>query len=63
MAFPTLFPFGKDDVNERREIPISTETWAKHLLHFKDGRFGRHRRWRYVVFNTIMRQPASKQAN
>ena len=63
MAFPTLFPFGKGDINEQREIAINIETWARHLLRFKDGRFGRHPRWRYVVFNTIMRQKASKQAS
>lgn len=30
--------------------------WAEHMLKFHDGRFGMHSRFRFLVFNIIMRQ-------
>lgn len=32
--------------------------WAEHMMKFHDGRFGTHPRFRFLVFNTIMRHCA-----
>ena len=32
--------------------------YAYHLIRFHDGRFSRHIRWRYFIFNMIMRRKA-----
>ena len=36
--------------------------YAQHLIRFHDGRFGRHPRWRFFVFNMIMRERARGSA-
>jgi ATP-dependent DNA helicase PIF1 len=57
LAFPTLFPFGKGDfVEPRRVRPLTFSDWCVHLLKYKDGRFARHPRFRYAVFNTLLRK-------
>ena len=44
MAFPTLFPRGVGDLQpptgRRRPREVSIMDWARHLLKYKDGRFG-----------------------
>ncbi|PKK59239.1 hypothetical protein RhiirC2_762864, partial [Rhizophagus irregularis] len=35
--------------------------YFKHLLVYKDGRFARHRRWRYFALNSLMRRRASSE--
>lgn len=62
MAFPTLFPTGKADFNDPRARKVSLKDYAQHLLRWKDGRFGRHPRFRFLVFNIYMRQQASAAA-
>ncbi len=62
MIFPTLFPTGERDKNFPREQKISFDAWIWHLLHYKDGRFASHSRFRYVVFNMPMRQKARTQS-
>ncbi len=37
--------------------------YARHLLYFHDGWFGRHPRWRFFLFNFIMRQNANASAH
>jgi len=54
-AFPTLYPWGIADLNEPREKEIKAAEYFKHLLVYKDGRFARHRRWRYFALNSLMR--------
>ena len=54
MCYPTLFPDGKADISspaadQPRDVELAA--WAKFLLQWKDGRFARHPRWRYHVFN------------
>jgi helitron helicase-like protein/uncharacterized protein DUF6570 len=66
MAFPTLFPRGIGDLQppngHRRPLEVTIMDWARHLLKYKDGRFGRHKRFRYVAFNMHYRRTAGRQA-
>jgi ATP-dependent DNA helicase PIF1 len=36
--------------------------YAQHLMCFHDGRFGRHPRWRFFVFNILIRRKANNSA-
>jgi hypothetical protein len=54
-AFPTLYPWGIGDLNEPRIKEIKPAEYFKHLLVYKNGRFARHRRWRYFALNSLMR--------
>lgn len=62
MSFPTLYPTGRADINSPRIRNVSLVEYVKHFLRYKDGRFGRHPRWRFLVFNIIMRQKARHAA-
>ena len=44
-AFPTLFTSGKADYNALREIKVTMEEWAGHLLHLEGKRFSEHPRF------------------
>jgi hypothetical protein len=61
MAFPTLYLTGRADFNASRSRKVDLDDYAQHLMCFHDGRFGRHPRWRFFVFNLIMRQRAKVQ--
>ncbi len=62
MAFPTLYPFGQADFNESRLRKVDLKDYARHMMCYQDGRFGRHPRWRFLIFNMLLRQRASKTA-
>ncbi len=62
MAFPTLYPTGLADFNSPRLQSITLSDYASHLLCYHDGCFGRHPRWRFLVFNMIMRRKAASAA-
>ncbi len=62
MAFPTLYPTGRADFNSPRLRSVTLSDYARHLLCYHDGRFGRHPRWRFLVFNMIMRRKAASAA-
>lgn len=62
MAFPTLYATGRADFNSPRLRSVSLSDYARHLLCYHDGRFGRHPRWRFLAFNTIMRRKAANAA-
>ena len=63
MAFPCLFPYGKGDFHINRPVTCPTlHDWAEHLLWYKDGRFARHKVWKFVVHNMIMRKRALEQS-
>ena len=62
-AFPTLFPFGKGDFSEVRDVGISWTQYSQHLMHYHDGRFARHDRFRYFMLNTHERQLAHEKAS
>ena len=59
MAFPTLYPTGRADFNMPRIWKVALNDYAQHLLCYRDGRFGRHPRWRFFVFNLLMRRKAN----
>jgi hypothetical protein len=62
MAFPTLYPTGQADFNTSRVRKVALNDYIRHLLCYKDGRFGRHPRWRFFAFNILMRRKASTAA-
>jgi hypothetical protein len=62
MAFPTLYPTGQADFNTPRLRKVDLNDYAQHLMCFHDGRFGRHPRWRFFVFNILMRRKANSSA-
>ncbi|XP_048590507.1 uncharacterized protein LOC125573780 [Nematostella vectensis] len=63
MAFPCLFPYGLGDfhINRPRTAPHLHE-WAEHLEWYQDGRFIKHKVWKFVVHNIIMRKRALEQS-
>ena len=62
MAFPTLCLKGRADFNAPRSRAMSLDDYARHLLCFHDGRFGRLPRWRFFVFDLLMRRRATRSA-
>ena len=62
MAFPTLYPTGQADFNASRLRKVDLNDYARHLMCFSDGRFGRHPRWRFLVFNMLMRRKVGSSA-
>lgn len=58
-AFPTLFPTPAGDPTSRsygvKKAPRTAEALA-YLMHFADGRFARHPRFRYFVLNKWQRE-------
>jgi hypothetical protein len=62
MAFPTLYPFGRADFNAPRQRAVTLKEYVYYLMRYKDGRFGRHPRWRFLVFNILMRRKSAKSA-
>ena len=63
MAFPCLFPYGKGDFHINRPVTCSAlHDWAEHLLWYQDGRFARHKVWKFVVHNMITRKRALEQS-
>jgi Helitron helicase-like domain at N-terminus len=61
-AFPTLFPRRDAEYTLPRPRSVSYGDYVDHLLKYHDGRFARHPRFRFVVFNTMMRRKVSTQA-
>ena len=57
-AFPTLFPYSKADFNMPQSRIVNLAAYAKHMLKYQDGRFGRHPLFRYYMFNRIIREQA-----
>src|SRR6266700_3642094 len=57
-TFPTLFPYGKADFDMPRSRIVTLAAYAKHMLKYQDGRFGRHPLFRYYMFNRIIREQA-----
>ena len=60
-AFPTLYPTGSADLHAERIRKVNPAEYFKHLLLYKDGRFGRHSRWRYFALNSQMRWRALQE--
>jgi ATP-dependent DNA helicase PIF1 len=62
MAFPTLYPLGQADFNAPRQRAVTLKEYAYHLMHYSDGRFGRHPWWRFLVFNILMCRKSTNSA-
>ena len=62
LAFPTLYPTGQADFNMSQVRKVALNDYARHLLCYRDGKFGRHPRWRFFVFNLLMRRKANAAA-
>ncbi len=62
MAFPTLYPLGRADLNAPRQRAVTLKEYAYHLMRYSDRRFGRHPRWRFLVFDILMRKKSSNSA-
>jgi hypothetical protein len=60
MAFPTLFPNGKGDWYDSRDRYVTLAQYATHMMRYHDGRFGQHPRFRFMIFNTLMRHNANE---
>ena len=58
-AFPTLYPYGKAEWISPRCRTVAYKAYIEHLIKYRDGRFAQHPRFRYVVFNTMMRQQSN----
>ena len=58
MAFPALFPKGEADWLQPQMRNVYLHEYEKHLLRYRDNRFGRHPRFRYFLLNIIMRHRA-----
>jgi len=56
LAFPTLYPRGQAEFVTPRIREVDLRTYGRHLLLYKDGRFAKHSRFRYVLFNMLMRR-------
>ena len=48
---------------DARKEDLSWTQWSQHLMHYYDGRFADHARFRYFLLNTHERELANKQAN
>jgi hypothetical protein len=59
LAFPTLYPTGQADFNMSWVRKVALNDYAQHLLCYQDGRFGRYPRWRFFIFNIIIRRKAN----
>jgi hypothetical protein len=62
MAFPTLYPTSQANFNTTRLCKVDLNDYARHLMCFYDSRFGRHPRWRFLIFNILMRRKANSSA-
>ncbi|KAK0709842.1 hypothetical protein B0T26DRAFT_426625 [Lasiosphaeria miniovina] len=62
LSMPTLMPRGLGEYTLPRVRAVDWSTWVKHALFWHDGRFARHPRFPYVVFNTIMRAQVNKKS-
>ena len=65
MAFPLLFPYGTCDYrdNSLRRAAVTGIEYFRHLLRYKDGRFGRDPRFLQFMLNSRSRWQMLKSAN
>ena len=55
MAFPTLFPTGTSLPLQTTRNPVQMHEYALHLLRYHDNRFGKRVRFKYLIYNLMMR--------
>jgi len=63
MAFPTLFPTGIAMIMQPRLTKVEMHEYALHLLHYHDNHFGQHPRFRYYLYNILMRHHSQATAS
>ncbi|XP_059076830.1 uncharacterized protein LOC131876070 [Cryptomeria japonica] len=63
MAFPTLFPNGSALPLQPRTKHVHLHEYALHLIRYHDQRFGQHVRFRYYLYNLIMRHRSQQSAS
>lgn len=63
-AFPTLFPYGSGDYNDYRiDDKFTLTEYSQFLMRYKDQRFAKDERLKYLLLNTIFRHQLISQAN
>ena len=62
LAFPTLFPMGQVEFILPRYHKVNYHDYVKHAMKWHDGRFASHPRFRFVAFNTMMRQTVNSKS-
>ncbi|KIX07226.1 uncharacterized protein Z518_01879 [Rhinocladiella mackenziei CBS 650.93] len=60
--FTMAFPTGQADFNTPRMRKVDLNDYARHLMCFHDGGFGRHPCWLFFVFNLLMCRKANSSA-
>jgi hypothetical protein len=62
IVFFTLYSIRKADLNTCRLRKVGITKYTRHLLYFQDGRFSRHPRWKFLVFNILIQTHARDSA-
>ncbi|XP_057815444.2 uncharacterized protein LOC131029067 [Cryptomeria japonica] len=62
MAFPTLFPNGMALPLQDRARHVHLHEYALHLIKYYDQIFGQHVRFRYYIYNLMMRHRSEQSA-
>ncbi|XP_059064107.1 uncharacterized protein LOC131856362 [Cryptomeria japonica] len=63
MSFPTLFPNGSALPLQPRTKYVHLHEYALHLIRYHDQIFGEYVRFRYYLYNLIMRQSSKQSAS
>ena len=63
MAFPALFPTSAAMPNQPRMKEVQLHEYALHLIRYCDNRFGKHPRFRYYIYNLMMRHCSQATAS
>ena len=63
IAFPSLFPTGSSMINQPRLRDVEMHELALHLMRYHDNRFAQHPRFRYFLYNLIMRHRSQSTAS
>lgn len=61
-AFVSLFPSGRADFLDDRQVKVTHHEYFKHLFRYKDGRFRSHNRFGYFALNTTLRWKSNRNA-
>jgi ATP-dependent DNA helicase PIF1 len=62
LAFPSIFPNGEAEFVSPRQRTIDFSQYLEHAMKWHDGRFARHPRFRFVVFNKLMRGQVNQRS-
>ena len=63
MAFTTLFPTGTTMLLQPCIHQVDMHEYALHLIRYHDNRFAQHPRFRYYIYNLIMRHRSNSTAS